>query len=141
MEDSLNVAAAQRKAVEESLNQRLEANGLEAGELRARKEHLETHNNMLQALETGMQEKVRQLQHEKDVQANELHEHIELLRRQVSALRASKSVRRSLLYWSGHVVTGNPERTASDIRSLQLDDPESWRNPSLPSESSFVHEL
>ena len=133
MAEALDVAAAQRRAVEEALNERLTANGLEAEETRARTEHLQTHNTMLLALESGMKEKIAHLERETALQQSELNAQIDLLRRQVSALRASKSVRRSLLYWSGHQVTGDPERIASDIRSLQLDDPEEWRKPEAPS--------
>ena len=63
---------------------------------------------------------------------------IELLSGQVEALRASKSVRRSYLYWTGMKAKGgmggSPEEAHAMIHSLELDDPGNWRKikPPLP---------
>jgi len=90
------------------------------------------------------------LRSEKEAEGGELKGKIDLLAGKVEALRASKSARRSMLYWSGMQVTGritergtprrtklrsgprttgSPERIDAVASSLELANPVEWRKP------------
>lgn len=110
---------AERKATEDALEARLEANGLETSAAKA------SIDKAMQ-LERGLNDQLGRLHRAKEDEAMELQAKIDLLGRQVAALQASSSTRRSLLYWAGMQISGSPQKVNEMIESLQLDDPESW---------------
>ena len=122
---------AEHLSIQSALTAKMEANGLEASRAKASSESL---RGKLNALEAGMQGRLKRLEAEKDGERKALETKIAHLQRQVQALKASKSVRRSYLYWSGMLSTRSPEQTHRTIDSMGLADPEGWRKPPLPGE-------
>ena len=108
---------------------RLEATGMHA------KDQM-TKNEKLLALEAGMMHQMEVLRKEKDNEIQVLLAKIDLLEQKVAALLASKSTRRSYLYWSGIAAhkrdpsarrprSGN-DATHASIDALGLADPACW---------------
>jgi hypothetical protein len=127
----------ERRETEQRLNASLQANGLQQQTERAEKEAI---FSKAQALEKGLLGQLKRLGRAKEKSEAELQAQVELLTAQVTALRASKSVRRSYLYWSGMrakggSAEGGAEKAHEELEALRLADPRAWRKPALPLEA------
>ena len=121
---------SERRDMEKKLNTQLAANGLKQ---QAEKAEMAALEEKAKALEAGMAGQIKRLKIQKASESRSLQAKIDLLAQQVVALRSSKSIRRSYLYWSGNQTRG-PEKTHESLESLQLADPDIWRKPALPPE-------
>ena len=123
--------AADKMATEAALSSRLEGLGVEKDVLQA--ENL-SKAEKLEALDAAWLNRDKRVRREKDAEIHMLANKVELLEKKVEALRASKSTRRSRLYWSGmaaQAAEDGHERTYSVIDSIDLADPAQWRKPVL----------
>ena len=136
LQEEVERSRSERRETEQRLNAQLQANGLKQQDEKA---ELEAIFSKQRALENGLRGRLKRLAKAKEEREGELQAQLELLTAQVGALRASKSVRRSYLYWSAMQSKGGsaeqgPEKAHDDMQALQLADPRSWRKPSLPME-------
>ena len=153
---------SERREVEKKLNISLQANGLAQQAEQAEKEAV---YRKAEALEAGLRGQLKRLRAAKESETTALQSKIHLLSSQVSALRASKSVRRSYLYFgsmvsmkakraeeagdgtiaASHACAGDtpspsraPETVHEAFEALRLADPADWRKPQLPPEAFAV---
>lgn len=115
--------AAEHLAMQSTLSQKMEANGVEA---KKAKKANETLRGKLDALEDGLKGRLKALEAERASERKTLEAKIAHLERQLQAVRASKSVRRSYLYWSGMLSSKSPEKTYKMVEKLGLAEPEPW---------------
>ena len=133
---------AERNAHEDHMNERLQTHGLEVEERAKVLEKAAT-------IEVSLLDQLRRLTAAKANERRRLQGRIDLLNDQVAALRASKSIKRSYLYWTGmkappsarakakQVQVGSPhELPHGSLDSISLADPSvyAWRKPRLPRE-------
>jgi len=138
--------AAEKMATEAALTARLQDYGVETVALQKDVRDQMSKAQKLRALDEARDAALKAMRRQKDTEIRALEAQVELLGRKVEALQASKSTRRSMLYWAGmqqqeeprqqpynYFDDGDseapPERTYAATSALELADPDVWRKP------------